>query len=89
MVFFNSSYPSVLRVINFLSSNPSLIITFINPLNKATSVPGRCLNQRVAYLASSISRGSATINFAPFLIIAFLISRAIMGWFSVVLEPVK
>jgi len=62
------------------------IVTCMMPLIRAVSVPGLCRSQRVANLTSGILRGSATISLAP-LRTAFFMRSAMIGWFSVVLEP--
>ncbi len=79
--------PSVRLSMNPSSWRPSWMMTFINPLSRATSVPGRCLSHTEAKRTRPIFRGSATMRLAPFSLTALMISLAITGWFSVVLLP--
>ena len=87
MTSMNSSNPSVRSPMNSVSCNPSVKITFIIPLKRATSVPFLCWRCTFAQFTRSIFRGSATIRTAP-LLTAFRMKVAITGWVSVVLDPV-
>ena len=80
------SNPSVHASINFPSIKPSFSITCIMEFKRATSVPGLCWRCIAANLTRSIFLGSATISSAPFFT-AFFILRPIIGWVSVVFEP--
>ena len=61
-------------------------MTFIMAFKSTESVPGLCLSQTVANLVSGICLGSATMSLAPRRTASFIL-RAMIGWFSVVLEP--
>jgi len=67
-------------------TRPSFMITCIIPFRSATSVPGVCCIQMSANRTSGTRRGSAMMSFAPFRF-ALIIFSAIMGWFSLVFEP--
>ena len=63
------------------------MITWAIAFNSQTSVPGFSCKCKSAISAIQISRGSATISFAPFCRARF-ISIAMIGWASVVFEPI-
>ena len=84
----SSSRPSVRAAMKASSWRPSLMMTCIRPLSRATSVPQACLRCRSANRVSSIRRGSATISLVRPSRAARLILRLRTGWFSVVLDPI-
>jgi len=83
----NPSNPSHRSSMYAASWSPSFRITCIIPLRTGMLCPGSNWRKTLAWSASSIRRGSATTSLAPFWVTARFTRSPMIGWFSVVLEP--